>query len=209
MVLQVGINHRKDRDLPRADINAVRAAVDDLGLELYFLEVAYSSVCLHPSLCSNIDTLNNVMKFLFGDRYIPSLHPREVRIGNWDPDQIHYTHTTAMEIVKRVVAVVEGTGQLGLSDRPRMAVVEGTGQPGLSDRPRMATVEGTGQSGPSDRPRDTRVRSPRLDQDAKDPSSDHGRLDYRYNPRNDYMDHQSRPVFRSRQQTRYFRDYRY
>jgi hypothetical protein len=119
LVIQVGINHREDREPPKEDIEAVRAAATKLGLESFFVGISYSPACLHPSLCDNIDRLNNVMQYLFGRRYIPPMSSKDVMIKQWDEYQIHYDYEVCLENLRRVVAFVRRTEQPDLSDRLR------------------------------------------------------------------------------------------
>jgi len=97
--IQVGINHRGDREVPARQLKTVMEAVHAAGAIYVGISYAFD-LPGKQRMC--IDTLNEVARNLF-DKYVKPLHPRDVTLRNGDEQHIHFDDRTVDRVLHAII----------------------------------------------------------------------------------------------------------
>ena len=101
IIIQVGVNHRGDREIPTRQLKSLVEVIHASGGCAIYVGVSYA-YDMPGKYRMNIDALNSAARDLF-DGYIKPLHPRDVTLRASDKHLIHHDDQTVGRILQLIV----------------------------------------------------------------------------------------------------------
>jgi len=101
IIIQVGINHRGDREVPTTQLKSLLRVIHTIGASATYVGISYA-YDLPGKYRMNLDALNDTARGLF-DNYIKPLHPRDVTLRTTDKQLIHHDDQTVNRILQSIV----------------------------------------------------------------------------------------------------------